>query len=54
MNLCWEINTIGVQPGVASDKARLNKTLMENWEPFAVTWGDGTFVYHLRRLTDTE
>lgn len=47
----WEVTAIRVQPGVQSDKTRLDETLQELWEPFAVTWGDGVFVYHLRRLT---
>lgn len=47
----WEVTTVRVQPGVASDPARLDSYLQLMWEPFSVTWGDGCFVYHLRRMT---
>lgn len=47
----WETRTCRVQPGVGNDQTRLDILLKDFWEPFAVTWGDGCFVYHLRRLT---
>lgn len=50
----WNVTTIGVQPGVAGDKTRLDNALKELWEPYAVTWGDGRFVYHLRRIETTK
>lgn len=50
----WETRTVKVQPGVGGDGIRLDETLQELWEPFAVTWGDGCFVYHLRRLLTTK
>lgn len=46
----WEVKTVRVQPGVAGDKTHLDDMLQELWEPFAVTWGDGCFVYHLRKM----
>ncbi len=50
----WEVMTRRVQPGVVGDVSRLDELLQELWEPFAVTWGDGCFVYHLRRMTTTK
>lgn len=50
----WEVITVRVQPGVASDKTRLDGFLQLLWEPFSVTWGDGCFVYHLRRMTTSK
>ena len=50
MSLVWTVQTARVQPGVAGDIIKLNEILAEHWEPFAVTWGDGCFVYHLRQL----
>ena len=47
----WEVTTVRVQPGVVSDKTRLDDFLQLLWEPFSVTWGDGCFVYHLKRMT---
>lgn len=52
MSLVWTVQTARVQPGVGLDLVRLNEALAEHWEPFAVTWGDGCFVYHLRQLNN--
>ena len=52
MSIVWTVKAIKVQPGVVGDMARLNDVLSEHWEPFAVTWGDGCFVYHLRQLNN--
>lgn len=47
----WETKTVGVQPGVLGDLNTLEGVLVNGgWEPYAVTWGDGKFVYHLRRM----
>lgn len=47
----WEYKSAAVQPGVAGDLSRLESILVEGgWEPYAVTWGDGRFVHHLRRM----
>lgn len=50
----WAVHTRRVQPGVEGDTARLDELLRELWEPFAVTWADGCFVYHLRRIETTK
>lgn len=50
----WEVITVRVQPGVVSDPIRLDGFLQLLWEPFAVTWGDGTFIYHLRRMVSSK
>ncbi len=48
----WAVKTVSVQPGVINDKYNLEEALKDFWEPFAVTWGDGRFVYHLRKWTE--
>lgn len=48
----WAVRINHVQLGVSVDLESLQELLAEGWEPFAVTWDDNAWDYHLRRRID--
>lgn len=46
----WMVKSVRVQPGTKAGKKILDETLLDGWEPFAVTWDGHVFDYHLKKF----
>lgn len=46
----WSVKRVTLQPGVKEDQQNLDEALLDEWDPFSVTWDGHAFDVWLKKF----